>query len=524
MGAVRRGERPRACRTSTAPALLTLAALKLLVSGLMIAGGVTAISDDDFARVTIAQGFALEPSLDPSGTSWLPLPFWLYGTPMLLLGRSWEVARGVALVLGVLSVWAVWVTARLLGASRGGALLGAGLAALFPYSAWLGVATVPELPTAAAILLALACSSRSASLLQTAEPDARSRACALAGLGGLAITFACASRYEAWPVALGLAAVTLRDATTLAAANRRLALQLSVGVLALCVAFPAAWLLHGLARHDDALFFVRRVTDYKQALGTAPMGYVDILLAYPRAFVQAEPELLGITIGLVGLAGTRLLWRRAALLLGIQLVALIAGDLRGGGPTHHPERALLTGWLLAAVLAGDALFHLVARLRSRPGALRAALAAGMLVALGVGGYGGLRRDDLHLENFARRRAELAIGELAQKTLSPHETLLVATEDYGYFAVLAAFGAPERAQVLDRHDPREGATTAPPLERIRALAASQKGLWAVLPRSWPRPDNAREVTANPKLSLVHLPGPAAPQSPRDENSPRQAELH
>src|SRR5690606_15978432 len=129
-----------------------------------------------------------------------------------------------------------------------------------------------------------------------------------AGLGGLAIGIACASRYEAWPVALGLAAVTFRDATPLLSAHRRLALRLAVGTLALCVAFPVAWLLHGLVRHDDALFFVRRVTDYKQALGATSVDLLDSLLAYPRAFVQAEPELLGVTVGLVALAGTKVLW------------------------------------------------------------------------------------------------------------------------------------------------------------------------------------------------------------------------
>jgi hypothetical protein len=33
------------------------------------------VSDDDYARVVIAQRLSL--ALDPSGTSWLPFPFWL---------------------------------------------------------------------------------------------------------------------------------------------------------------------------------------------------------------------------------------------------------------------------------------------------------------------------------------------------------------------------------------------------------------------------------------------------------------
>ena len=61
------------------------------------------VSDDDFARVTIAQAFAASPKLDPSGTSWLPFPFWLLGGALRLLGRSLEVARGASLVFSALA-------------------------------------------------------------------------------------------------------------------------------------------------------------------------------------------------------------------------------------------------------------------------------------------------------------------------------------------------------------------------------------------------------------------------------------
>ncbi len=40
--------------------------------------GFRALSDDDYARISIAQHFTREPSFDPSGTSWLPAPFWAY--------------------------------------------------------------------------------------------------------------------------------------------------------------------------------------------------------------------------------------------------------------------------------------------------------------------------------------------------------------------------------------------------------------------------------------------------------------
>ena len=77
-----------------------LALAKVAVSLWVLRLGFSHVSDDDFARTVIAQTFAGAPKLDPSGTSWLPLPFWLTGGAMMVLGRSIAVARGVAIALG----------------------------------------------------------------------------------------------------------------------------------------------------------------------------------------------------------------------------------------------------------------------------------------------------------------------------------------------------------------------------------------------------------------------------------------
>ncbi len=52
---------------------------KLVASLAVLGSGFRAVSEDDYARIVIAQRFAAAPRLDPSGTRWLPLPFWLYG-------------------------------------------------------------------------------------------------------------------------------------------------------------------------------------------------------------------------------------------------------------------------------------------------------------------------------------------------------------------------------------------------------------------------------------------------------------
>src|SRR5215204_3578287 len=81
---------------------LIVAAAKIAVSAAVLAQGFRALSDDDYARIVIAQRFAAQPSLDPSGTSWLPFPFWVHGSMMALFGREPSVARATAIALGTL--------------------------------------------------------------------------------------------------------------------------------------------------------------------------------------------------------------------------------------------------------------------------------------------------------------------------------------------------------------------------------------------------------------------------------------
>lgn len=71
-----------------------LVAVKLALGALVLAMGFTHVSDDDYARTVIAEQFAHAPRLDPSGTSWLPLPFWLAGLAMAACGRTLATARG----------------------------------------------------------------------------------------------------------------------------------------------------------------------------------------------------------------------------------------------------------------------------------------------------------------------------------------------------------------------------------------------------------------------------------------------
>src|SRR5688572_28807016 len=177
-----------------------VAVTKAAVGCLVLATGFVAVSDDDFARLVIAQRFSAAPSFDPSGTSWMPAPFWVYGGLMTVFGRSIGVARAIAFALGIASALVLLVAARWLGASRGGALAGALLCALLPHAAWLGVATVPEAWVSSLTVLGLSSLSTTNDRSRLRSPP-YGRTDRRRLVGGLALLVATWSRYEAWPAA-----------------------------------------------------------------------------------------------------------------------------------------------------------------------------------------------------------------------------------------------------------------------------------------------------------------------------------
>ena len=460
---------------------------KLGVSGLVLAEGFRALSDDDFARVTISQRFAVTPAWDPTGSSWLPLPFWLQGATMALLGRSLEVARITSLVAGVASALLVLVAARWLGVPRWGALLGAVLACAIPYAAWLGVATVPDGPTAALILLGAVAAGCT---------DVTRRS-----VGAVALLAATLCRYEAWPVAVLFTGVTALDAWR--QRSSKLALAALVPTLG-----PVGWMVHGASNHGSAWFFVTRVTAYREALGGEPSSALGRAIEPPLALLRCEPELAAVTgLALLCLLSVRQSpsfhsYRRPALLLAGLVAFLVAGQLRGSAPTHHDERPLLAVWLGLAVFVGHALCWCWKSLGSRR--------RGLLVAAGVGlvGLGALvlRPRYGRLDPFVDRTWEVDIGRRAKTRIAAErERVLIDTTDYGFYAVMAALGCPERATAFEMHDPRKPApegswSSATALQhRLQAEHAA----WFIIPTQ--RETLARSIgrvrARNPRFVLL-----------------------
>ena len=428
---------------------LLVGAAKLVTSALVLATGFRAVSDDDYARLVIAQRFAETPSLDPSGTSWLPVPFWTYGSVLALFGPSLGVARATALVLGVFSALCVLVAARWLGATRTGALAAAFVASVLPWSAWLGAATVPEAPTAGLVVLGMASLSSS---------NRKRRA-----LGAAALALACFSRYEAWPVAVLFGVLTAVDA------RRKRSWELAVPAF-VAVLPIALWLAHGAVRHDDALFFWRRVASYKHALGEKATLAGRVF--EPLGALVRELPLLAVTAALLlrrVLTRSRLApYSRGFACCAAVALFLAVGAAGGGAPTHHSARALLPVSYFFACVLGHALGTGLEGVRFRvPLVVLLVLFASRPWALVS-----------PPSDFARRDLELHIGERARKLGAP--ALLVDTPDYGYLAVTAVFRRPNAAAPLDDRDPRKSRPEDPfgSLDALRARLEAVPNAWLV----------------------------------------------
>jgi hypothetical protein len=463
--------------------LVWLALLRLGVSAALGMYGIVALSDDDYARVTIAQKFAASPRLDPSGTSWLPFPFWVMGAAMKLLDSSLDVARLATAAQAVAATWLLFAAGRRWGFSERRALVFAVLATLTPAVALLGSMTVPEFPTAALALFAL---------VMVTAPRRAANVDRAPLVVGAAIFAAALSRYEAWPIAAALAVIVWKRQHGDKPWKR-------AAWAALPLLGPAAWLIHNRIAHGDAFAFVRRVSSYRAALGP---GQSSGPLTYLTGLVGGSPAVM-LALSLLVLAFLRApdraasvanlarfrTWAASAALL---LVFLVAGAIAGGAPTHHPERALLLVWLLATFAVVDLVTHV------RPQLWLAIPVALILV---------LDYRSVLADRGVRREMEERAGRQLYALVPRGQRVFAATTDYGYFAIMAAFGRPYDV-VVDSHDPRAQSSTTllrdpwNAVVRMRAENAS----WLVAPSSIVFPLALQERMRDGSLVIYELTSP------------------
>jgi hypothetical protein len=162
-------------------------------------------------------------------------------------------------------------------------------------------------------------------------------------------------------------------------------------------------------------------------------------------------------VALLWSAELRSRWRWAAASALAVFAFLVAADLGDGAPTHHPARALGSIWWIFAGMGVDALSVTLgaSRMTRRAGATAAASAVAIawLMSLpsrwaAAPGLGELERRDVQIARGLDLRARSAPAA----EITPCE--------FEHFALIAAWGEPERARVHPRT--RQPLTTDCPL--------------------------------------------------------------
>ena len=505
-GQTMRDEGSSSSRRAILYGALAAASARIVGAALVRFLGFRAVSDDDFARVVIAQRFAASPHLDPSGTSWLPLPFWLVGGAMTLLGPSLEVARVLAWSGAAIFGALVAAIAIASGVAPRRAIAASIVAAAMPWGMQLAVATVPEAPAAA-------CAAAGAIALSSTSSRIRV-------VGALALLSSCWSRYDAWPIAAAFAALCLVDARRAAGADR---IRLAVAA-AIAIAGPLSWTSWQAIVYHDPFRYLRLVRSYRQALGPGP-SIGQRLLGYPAGLFEEMREVIGAAI--VGASAWTVVrrrawqeasaiarrWQRPLLVALLQVAVLVAGDVRDGAPTHHPERALLGPATIVLFASGDAIGAWISVAKS---AVARALIVVFCVA-SLAGYISLRlQRSLPWYSSAPRARELAAGRALSRANAEGASILIDTRDldggyldYGYYALLAAYGRPNDAVVDRDQDPRHvrgpSSFETPQSLRARVSEANARVLLAWGPRH-------RAVAESIGARLIEEENPAAAADP------------
>ena len=404
----------------------------------MLRQGFTHVSDDDYSRTTISELFAHAPRLDPSGTSWLPLPFWVEGSLLGLFGRSLAMSRAVSIVLGASLLPLPYAAMRWSRMPRTAAMVAAIAVVGLPWNAWLSVATVPDgwvgaLAAAATIgVLEIAAigsrgqpvSSRSRYLGMRHGPHARwwrslcspsrsARVTCSAALG--------ASPLRAGPSLVdGLECPRARECASLSRTRQPLS--------------PRHRRLCTPAFAEASRVSARSLDRYAGNCGPRRGRPARI-----RTVSRASPTM-----------GASRIRRRS-------LVAfLVVGDVGDGAPTHHPARALAMTWWIFAGAGID----VVATSLERLSRVRAGLRTGALGAMGiVATTWGVALPTRWAQSPGRsawddRRPQVARGLELRARHVKHVTIVPC--QFEHFALLAAWGEPERAVLMPRSGKAPGA--------------------------------------------------------------------
>lgn len=332
------GASPRALLGWGGLALIVLSRIVLQLQ--LLGSGFRALTADEFARMTLAQRWALTPQAIWNGV-WLPFHQYLFGSLLRLRWDMIDTPRYVTMLFGSLSIIVIYALTLRLSRSIGAALLSAMLLAANPAHTWLSAMPLTETPYIFFVLLGLL-----GAVLYVQERRQR-----YLYLAALAFLGAQGFRFESWATSGIFAALIWFDALR---REPKAALRL-IPPTGLVLAFPAAWMLSSYRAYGHPLASLKMTTGYNALWYGSDRDFSRHL----RILHELDPLLLpALAAGALALA----LWRtrRADYLWLLAMIAIptaVFVVFQGGQPQ---PRANFIRYLWSLCLPAYALIGLLA--------------------------------------------------------------------------------------------------------------------------------------------------------------------
>ncbi len=329
--------------------------------------GSSALFADDFDRVGLALLWEQDPYLIPPGPLlWVPLHSWVLGLAYLATGSLFSsnpmalaaiVNTAAVLGTGALVGWSAWMIFR----SRWAALTAAAIIVFSPWAFFVSISGLSEplyFLTVAAIATAYVAWINSKTVLSLYA-------------GSAAALLATTARYEGWWLAAAwclLVGVQLWRRGDLTSRT--------LPALALPAVFPIVWLMAGLFRHGDPLFFRSIVSETADRVALGPAATY-----YPAALVHAAPVILILGIITVWTFRSMRLVRALAALVAVHFLLFYASSLVANGRGLVPERFVFAFAVGLAPLTGG--IAVLTRRLLRPGRMRTGAAVVLAATVGL---------------------------------------------------------------------------------------------------------------------------------------------
>lgn len=273
---------------------------------------------------------------------WLPLHTWLYGAGLSVYHNLAVTPRVINALLTIATLLFLYIIGSTIGGRVAG-LIGAGVAATFPWVVWMGVSGMSE-----PLFHATLAGGVAAFVRWLYVPEDRMLLLAATGIG-----LATMVRYEGWfyAAAFGLLALVI-------AQQRNHLSPRTVAIAGVSALFPLLWIQQHWQRFGEPFAFASETAAIKASLEpeNATAGLLRRVLIYPEEAARLAPWLaLLCTLAVAYVLYRRVSWWPLVALIGGQAALLVGVSAGFSNLGPGAERYLLSNFILLFPVLGAAV-------------------------------------------------------------------------------------------------------------------------------------------------------------------------